>query len=144
MVGRLDVNAATRIEESYGYDVTEEAFKMLLQSHSIRSTCSYLLFTNGTTHTDISLTCQALTLPSPLLPAGDNVYSSHFFNEVAPYMKRGTELIAWDFVCHHNRHGETNQQVYAQFRTNFLDLGSMMIRVNTYLLHIPPPPNLFF
>ena len=47
MVGRLDVNVATRIAESYGYDVTEEVFKMLLHSHSIRSTCSYLLFTNG-------------------------------------------------------------------------------------------------
>ena len=84
--------------ESYGYDLTDWVLESLLDSGG----CDYFMFTNG-----------------------DNYYMPALGEVLDREMKEGRDIVAWDFVTHHERDG--SNVIGVKLARRFVDLGSFVV-----------------
>jgi hypothetical protein len=105
----------------YGYDSTDILLSYILNlyqnsisNHLMQkstSQCDWILFTNG-----------------------DNMYNAAWLKTIAQYINKPEySIIAWDFISHHLRDGESEQLIKVEFKRKFIDLGSIIIRAKVYI-----------
>ena len=94
----------------YGYDYTDLMLSTVLSKQS----CDFLMFTNG-----------------------DNLYNNVWFDTVAPVLlsNQTLNIVAWDFISHHNRNGTRQQPIQVAIERQRVDLGSMIIRAKLFSEH---------
>ena len=94
----------------YGYDYTDLMLSTVLSKQS----CDFLMFTNG-----------------------DNLYNNVWFDTVAPVLlsNQTLNIVAWDFISHHNRNGTRQQPIQVAIERQRVDLGSMIIRTKLFSDH---------
>ena len=94
-------HATAPVKNVYGYDVTDQALHMLLLKEEDPK-CTHYMFTNG-----------------------DNYYPTYFLESVIPYIKKGKQLIAWDFTTHHPR--KITNYIKAEIKRGKIDLGAALV-----------------
>lgn len=82
--------------DAYGYDYTQYALDYILQGDESHD---YFLFTNG-----------------------DNLFNADFLKATLPFMDEGNDIIAYDFVSHH----QSNTLIKVRFQFTFIDLASAL------------------
>lgn len=81
----------------YGYDSTDQLLRLMLGLPQ----CKWIMFTNG-----------------------DNMYNGAWFESIQPSLiNPAVDVIGWDFVTHHSRHGSGQQVIRVALVRKFVDLG---------------------
>ena len=94
-------HATAPVKNVYGYDLTDQALDMLLLKEEDPK-CTHFMFTNG-----------------------DNYYPTYFLESVIPYIRKGKQLIAWDFTTHHPR--KITNYIKAEIKRGKIDLGAALV-----------------
>jgi hypothetical protein len=62
------------------------------------------------------------------------MYNAAWLKSIAQYINKPEySIIAWDFISHHLRDGETEQLITVELKRKFVDLGSIIMRSKIYL-----------